>query len=103
MKTLTVSEATKKLPTCLDRVYRRHESFKVVKNGIPYAHLVPANGTGCTTHEFADDLAEAELTAADRRVLASAIRRGRKQLKPLKNPWGDPGQLPADCGGTGKL
>jgi len=88
MKTLTVSEVTKKLSTCLDRVYRRHESFKVVKNGIPYAHLVPANGTGCTTHEFADDLAEAELTAADRRALASAIRRGRKQLKPLKNPWG---------------
>ena len=88
MKTLTASEARKNLPTCLDRVYRRHESFKVVKNGIPYAHLVPVNGAGCTTHEFADDLAEAELTAADRRALASAIRRGRKQLKPLKNPWG---------------
>jgi hypothetical protein len=39
MKMLTASEARKNLPTCLDRIYRRHESFKVVKNGIPYAAL----------------------------------------------------------------
>ena len=77
MKTLTVREATKRINSCLERVYRRHESFEVVKNGVPYAHLVPANGTGCTSHELAEDLAEAELTAADRRALASAIRRGR--------------------------
>ena len=87
MKTLTVTEAAKHLADCLKRVYYQHESYELVKNGVPYAHLVPANGTGCSTHELADDVAEAELKAGDRRNLAAAVRKGRKLLKPLKNPW----------------
>lgn len=87
MKTLTVTEAAKNLADCLKRVYHQHESFELVKNGVPYAHLVPVNGASCNTHELADDLAEAELSAEDRRALASAVRKGRKHLKPLKNPW----------------
>ena len=88
MKTLTVTAAAKNLADCLQRVYRQHESFELVKDGIPYAHLLPVNGAGCSTHELADDLTDAELSFADRRALASAVRDGRKQLRPLKNPWG---------------
>ena len=87
MKTLTVTEAARNLADCLDRVYLKHESFELVKHGVPVAHLVPANGTGCNTHELADDLMGAELNAEDRLALASAIRKGRKQLRLLKNPW----------------
>jgi len=87
MKTLTVAEAAKKLTGCVRRVYYRHESFELVRNGVPHARLVPVNGSGCNTHELADDLAEARLLTEDRRALGSAIRKGRKQLKPLKNPW----------------
>jgi prevent-host-death family protein len=85
VKTLTVSKAAKNLENCVKRVYREHESFELVKNGTPYAHLVPANGKGCTTHEFADDISP--LRTEDRRAFAAAIRKGRKSLKPLKNPW----------------
>ena len=53
----------------------------------PTPHLVPANGASCTTHELADDVDETELSAGDRRTLASVVRKGRKLLKPLKNPW----------------
>ncbi len=72
---------------CLKRVYHQHESYELVNNGIAYAHLVPANEESCNTHELADDLDEAELSAADRRVLASGVCKGRKILKALKNPW----------------
>jgi len=88
MKTLTVSEATKKLSTCLDRVYRRHESFKVVKNGIPTRTWVPANGTGCTTHEFADDLAEVELTGCRPARVGFCHPPRSQTTQALKNPWG---------------
>lgn len=87
MKTLTVTEAAKNLSNCLKRVYYQHESYELVKNGVPYAHLVPANGASCNTHELADDVENAELSADDRRALASAVRKGRKILKPLKNQW----------------
>ena len=87
MKTLTVAEAAKKLGGCVKLVYSRHESFELVRNGVPHAHLVPVNACGCNTHELADDLAEAQILTEDRRALGFEIRKGRKQFKPLKNPW----------------
>ena len=87
MKTLTVTEAAKNLSHCLKRVYFEHESYELVKNGVPYARLVPANGASCNSHELADDLEKAELSAEDRLALGSAVRKGRKTFKPLRNPW----------------
>ena len=87
MKTLSVTKAAKTLYSCLKIVYHKHETFELVKKGIPYAHLVRVKGASCSTHELADDLAEAELSADDRHALASAVRKGRKHLRPLKNPW----------------
>ncbi len=88
MKTLSVTEAARSLSACANRVYSRKESFAIAKLGVPYALLVPATPTGCDSHELAADLAGAELPAEDRRHLAAAVRKGRKALKPLKNPWG---------------
>ena len=87
MKTLCVTKAAKTFYSCLKIVYHKHETFEFVKKGIPYARLVPVNGASCNTHELADDLAEAELSAGDRHSLASAVRKGRKRFKSLKNPW----------------
>ncbi len=87
MKTLTVTEAARNLAACLKQVYHEHESFELVKNGIPYAHLVPINGTSCDTHELAEDLVAIKLSIEDRRAIASAVRTGRKHVKPLNNPW----------------
>jgi antitoxin (DNA-binding transcriptional repressor) of toxin-antitoxin stability system len=88
VKTLTISEAAKGLATCVDRVYRKGESFELTKNGVARARLVPANGMKCTTHELADDLAKSNpLSYKDRRAWGAGLRQGRKRLKPLKNPW----------------
>ena len=59
-----------------------------MKKGVPYGYLVPAVERACNSHELADDLADAELSVADRRSFAAALRNGRQTLKPLKNPWG---------------
>lgn len=88
MKTLSVTEASRSFIECVNRVYSRNETFAVVKLGVPYALLVPASPSGCNTHELADDLAGAALPAEDRRGLAAAVRKGRKALKRLENPWG---------------
>ena len=88
MKTLSVAEASKSLNACVNRVYARRESFAIVKLGVPRALLVPAEASGCNTHELADDLAKTDLSAADRRSYGAAVRKGRKGLITLKNPWG---------------
>ena len=88
MKTLEAAKAAEHFAKFLNQVHSLHASFKIVKKGVPYGYLVPAVGRGCSSHELAADLADAELSVADRRSFAAAIRNGRKALKPLKNPWG---------------
>ena len=88
MKTLSVTEASRSFSECVNRVYARKETFAIVKLGVPYALLVPASPAGCNSHELAEDLAKTDLPAEDRRALAVAVRKGRKALKSLKNPWG---------------
>jgi hypothetical protein len=88
MKRLSVTGTSRSSSDWVYRVYSRKESLAIVKLGVPYALLVPAAAPGCNSHELAADLASASLPAEDRRNLAAAIRKGRKALKPLKNPWG---------------
>jgi len=88
MKTLEADKASGNFAKFLSRVLDDQESFQIVKEGVPCAYLVPAAGGNCNSHEFAADLADAGLSIPDRRALAAAVRKGRKTLKPLKNPWG---------------
>lgn len=88
MKTLSMTEASRSFSECVNRVYSRKETFAIVQLGVPYALLVPASPEGCNSHELADDLVNADVPAEDRRDLAAAVRKGRKALKPLKNPRG---------------
>lgn len=87
MKMLEATKAAEDFTRVLAAVQSLHESFSIVKKGVPCAYLVPADAGGISSHEFADDLASAELAAGDRRTLAADIRQARKALKSLKNPW----------------
>jgi hypothetical protein len=87
MKTLEAAKAAENITRFLSEVRLRQESFKIVRKGVPFAYLVPADERGCNSHEFAADLANARSGAEDRRALAAAVRRGRNALKPLRNPW----------------
>jgi antitoxin (DNA-binding transcriptional repressor) of toxin-antitoxin stability system len=89
MKTVEANKAAENFTRFLSQVLARQESYEIVKEGVPCAYLVPAgeHEHKCDSYELAEDLASAELSDKDRRTLAAAVRRGRKALKPLKNPW----------------
>lgn len=88
MKTLEANLAAANFDSVLNEVHSRHETFEIVQQGVPCAYLVPAVERTSNSHEVAADLADAELGAGDRRAFAATVRKGRKVLKPLKNPWG---------------
>jgi antitoxin (DNA-binding transcriptional repressor) of toxin-antitoxin stability system len=88
MKTLDAAKMAGDFPRFLGRVVSRQESYEIVKEGVPCAYLVPAGERKCNSRELAEDIAGTELAPEDRRALSSAVRRGRKVFKPLKNPWG---------------
>jgi prevent-host-death family protein len=87
MKMLEATKAAANFSRVLAAVQSLHESFAIVKRGVPCAYLVPAAGGGISSHELADDLASAELSAEDRRAFAAVLRQGRRAFKPLRNPW----------------
>jgi len=41
----------------------------------------------CRTHDLANDFAKSVLTSKERKAYASAIRKGKKLLRPLRDPW----------------
>ena len=88
VKTLEASKAAANFNRVLNAVHSLHESFEIVRKGVPCAHLVPPIERGSTSHELADDLVGGELSAEDRRSFSADIRKGRKALRPLKNPGG---------------
>ena len=77
MKKLGVTKAARNLGDCLDRVYLRHETFELLKNGHPRARLVPIEAALCNSHEFADNLDSARLSKKERRAWASDLRKAR--------------------------
>ena len=87
MKTLEATKAAADFTRVLAAVESLHESFAIVKKGVTCAYLLPATEGTISSHDLADDLATAELGDEDRRSLAADLRKGRKALKPLKNPW----------------
>jgi PHD/YefM family antitoxin component YafN of YafNO toxin-antitoxin module len=88
MKTVEADKAAENFNKFLGQVLADQKSLAIVKEGVPCAYLVPAGEPKCDSHEFAEDLASAELANEDRRALTAAVRRGRRSLKPLKKPWG---------------
>jgi hypothetical protein len=88
MKMLSLTQASKSFSDCLERVYSQKESFAITKLGILYAMLVSAPPAACNSHELADDLAKSNMSQRERCAFGAALEKGRKMLKPLKNPWG---------------
>ena len=86
MKSLSIAEASNHLRRWVNRVCRTGESYEVVHKGVACAQLVPVPRI-CTAHELAEDLDSTTLDEKEEAAYASAIRKGRKLLKPLKNPW----------------
>jgi hypothetical protein len=88
MKTLQAERAAQDFARFLKQVHLRQESFRIVKEGVAFAYLVPASEGLCNSHGLADDLATVRVKPEDRRSLAASVRRGHKTLKPLRDPWG---------------
>ena len=85
---MEAAAAAENFAQVIHEVQLHRASFEIVERGVPQAHLVPVSVSTCDSHGLADDLDGAELTAADRRELGAAVRKGRQTLKPLSNPWG---------------
>jgi len=86
-KSITVTEAARNFADCVDRAHYQNVTFVLLKNGEPFARLVPDNETVCVGRDLADVLAKTNLAEKEARAWHRDLQAARKTLKAPANRW----------------
>ena len=87
MTTISVTEAARNFADCLNRSHYQNVTFVLLKNGAPFARLVPDNERVCLGRDLAAMLAETELSTDEARAWRRDLRAARKTAKPPTDKW----------------
>ena len=79
--TITVTDAARNFADCVNRAHYQNVTFVLLKNGTPFARLVPHDERVCLGRELAGILAKAELSDDDARAWHHDLQAARKSLK----------------------
>ena len=86
-KILTVTEAARSFADCVNRAHYQNQTFVLLKNGVPFARLVPAGRPVCRGSDLAEVLASADLSDKDARAWNRDLKAARKKLKAPTDKW----------------
>ena len=75
---ISVTEAARNFADCVNRAHYQHVTFVLLKNGKPFARLVPDNERVCVGRDLAEVLAKAKLN--DHRNRRSHIHKENQHL-----------------------
>ncbi len=85
--TITVTEAARNFSDCVHRAHYQDVTFVLLKNGVPYARLVPDHEKVCTGRDLAVALAGTELTSTEAQAWRRDQQIARQTLKAPRNKW----------------
>ncbi len=69
---ITVTQAARNFADCVNKAHYQGQSFVLLKNGVPFARLIPASAPTNTGKELAAALREVQLSAEDARAWSRA-------------------------------
>jgi prevent-host-death family protein len=84
---ITVTEAARNFADCVNRVHYQNVSFVLVKNGEPFARLVPDGEKVCAGRDLAEALSKTGLPETEASAWRRNLRAARKRLKAPRNRW----------------
>jgi antitoxin (DNA-binding transcriptional repressor) of toxin-antitoxin stability system len=84
---ISVTEAARNFADCVNRAHYQSQTFVLLKNGVPFARLVPAGQPVCCGRDLAEALDSAELPDADAKAWHRDLREARKKLKVPPDKW----------------
>ncbi len=88
-RVITVTQAARNFADLINRVYYRHESALLMKNGVAVARIVPVEPRRVTGAELADLICDIpHLPPDEAEAFAADIEAARRELPPLRDPWG---------------
>jgi antitoxin (DNA-binding transcriptional repressor) of toxin-antitoxin stability system len=82
---ITVIEAARNFADCVNRVHCQNVSYVLVKNGEPFARLVPDGEKVCTGRDLAESLSKTNLPENEARTWHRDLRTARRRLKVPRN------------------
>jgi len=84
---ITVTEAARNFADCVNRVHYQNVTFVLLKNGEPFARLVPDNEKVCAGRDLAEALAKTDMGDGEARAWFRNLRTARRRLKAPANKW----------------
>jgi antitoxin (DNA-binding transcriptional repressor) of toxin-antitoxin stability system len=84
---ITVTEAARNLTDCVNRAHSQNETFVLLKNGIPFARLVPAGERACKGKQLAAALTGVALGSAEARAWSRDLKAARATLQAPGDKW----------------
>jgi antitoxin (DNA-binding transcriptional repressor) of toxin-antitoxin stability system len=85
--TISVTEAARNFADCVNRAHYQNVTFVLLKNGLPFARLVPDNEKVCAGRDLAEALASAELSEDEVKAWRRDLSAARKTLKAPAEKW----------------
>ena len=86
-KVISVTEAARNFADCVNRVHYQNITFVLLKNGSPFARLVPDDEKVCLGGELAEALANTELSQEEARAWRRDLQAARKILRAPAHRW----------------
>jgi len=82
---ITVTEVACNFADCVNRAHYRHETFVLLKNGVPFARLVPEGQRVCSGKQLAAALTGVALGSAEARAWSRDLKTARATFKTRKD------------------
>jgi antitoxin (DNA-binding transcriptional repressor) of toxin-antitoxin stability system len=79
-RSITVTEAARNFADCVNRAHYQEVTFVLLKNGEPFARLVPDNKKVCVGRDLAEALAKVDLSEAEAAAWQRDLHTARKML-----------------------
>ena len=88
---ISVTEAARNFADCVNRAHYQNVTFVLLKNGTPFARLVPDNARDnakvCSGRDLAEVLAKIELPEGTARAWRRDLQAARRSLKIPADKW----------------
>jgi len=84
---ISVTEAARNFADCVNRAHYQDVTFVLLKNGQPFARLVPDDEKVCAGRDLAAALSKTDLPENEARTWRRDLRIARRTLKAPPNRW----------------
>ena len=84
---ITVTAAARNFADCVNRAHYQNVTFVLLKNGQPFARLMPENEKVCTGRDLAEALSRTDLPGEEARAWRRDLQAARRKLKAPASKW----------------